>query len=381
MISNTFSILVAQRTRELALLRAVGAGRAQVLGSVLLEAILVGLVSAVLGSRPACGLAKGVTAAARRRPAPTSPPRRSVRPAHDASSSRFVHRPGRHARSPPLVPAIRATRVPPLAALRDVAIDRSGASKASHRARHRRAPRWAPSTCRRRGQRRRHRCHPHGRPRRRPASSSAPSSSGPILAEPERPGDRRSGSPRLKGITGKLATENAARSPKRTSATASALIIGVALVGFITVFAASATESVDGARCERGFTGDFVVQSEGGASASRRASRRRSPTPVAARRRRRRRRARRLRRGRVHLPGRRDGHPVPHLGRARAASPRCSSPAWPRARSPTSTTTGSSSTSPRPRTTTSSIGDDDRSSRVPGGDTRRPSRCRRSATT
>ena len=41
-ISNTFSILIAQRTRELALLRAVGAGRAQVLGSVMLEAVLRG---------------------------------------------------------------------------------------------------------------------------------------------------------------------------------------------------------------------------------------------------------------------------------------------------------------------------------------------------
>ena len=48
-IYNTFSIIVAQRTRELALLRALGASRRQVLGAVLGEALVVGLISAVLG--------------------------------------------------------------------------------------------------------------------------------------------------------------------------------------------------------------------------------------------------------------------------------------------------------------------------------------------
>ena len=62
MISNTFSILVQQRTRELALLRAVGASRRQVLGSVMLEAVLVGLVGAALGLAAGVLLAKGVTA-------------------------------------------------------------------------------------------------------------------------------------------------------------------------------------------------------------------------------------------------------------------------------------------------------------------------------
>jgi putative ABC transport system permease protein len=49
LIINTFNILVAQRTRELALLRALGATRAQVLRSVLIEAALTGLVASVLG--------------------------------------------------------------------------------------------------------------------------------------------------------------------------------------------------------------------------------------------------------------------------------------------------------------------------------------------
>ncbi|GAA4923685.1 putative ABC transport system permease protein [Stackebrandtia albiflava] len=49
LIVNTFSIIVAQRTRELALFRALGAGRGQVTGAVLLEALIVGLLSAVVG--------------------------------------------------------------------------------------------------------------------------------------------------------------------------------------------------------------------------------------------------------------------------------------------------------------------------------------------
>lgn len=49
LILNTFSIIVAQRLRELALLRAMGASRAQVIASVEAEALVVGLVSAVAG--------------------------------------------------------------------------------------------------------------------------------------------------------------------------------------------------------------------------------------------------------------------------------------------------------------------------------------------
>ena len=49
MILNTFSILVAQRTRELGLLRALGASRGQILASVVGEAALVGLVASAAG--------------------------------------------------------------------------------------------------------------------------------------------------------------------------------------------------------------------------------------------------------------------------------------------------------------------------------------------
>ncbi|MEU6151995.1 ABC transporter permease [Actinosynnema sp. NPDC047251] len=48
-ILNTFSIIVAQRTRELALLRAMGASRKQMVGSVVIEAVVIGLIAAVVG--------------------------------------------------------------------------------------------------------------------------------------------------------------------------------------------------------------------------------------------------------------------------------------------------------------------------------------------
>lgn len=59
LIFNTFSMLVAQRARELALLRAIGASRGQVLRSVLLESLVVGLVSSLGGFGLGVLLAKG----------------------------------------------------------------------------------------------------------------------------------------------------------------------------------------------------------------------------------------------------------------------------------------------------------------------------------
>jgi putative ABC transport system permease protein len=69
--------------------------------------------------------------------------------------------------------------------------------------------------------------------------------------------------PRLRGVTGKLARQNAMRNPKRTAASASALMIGVGLVGFITILASSSTASVNAA-IDRGFAGDIVIDSGGG---------------------------------------------------------------------------------------------------------------------
>lgn len=63
LIANTFTMLVAQRTKELALMRAVGASRRQVKRSVLLEAAVVGALASVIGFALGLGLAVGLRAA------------------------------------------------------------------------------------------------------------------------------------------------------------------------------------------------------------------------------------------------------------------------------------------------------------------------------
>ncbi|MFE3830853.1 ABC transporter permease [Streptomyces sp. NPDC059092] len=60
LISNTFTMLVAQRTKELALMRAVGASRKQVKRSVLAEAAIVGIIASVVGFVLGLGLAMGL---------------------------------------------------------------------------------------------------------------------------------------------------------------------------------------------------------------------------------------------------------------------------------------------------------------------------------
>jgi putative ABC transport system permease protein len=68
---------------------------------------------------------------------------------------------------------------------------------------------------------------------------------------------------RLRGMPGTLARQNTMRSPRRTSATASALMIGVGLVAFITVFAASAKASVE-TSIDRAMRTDFIVTTQFG---------------------------------------------------------------------------------------------------------------------
>jgi putative ABC transport system permease protein len=82
---------------------------------------------------------------------------------------------------------------------------------------------------------------------------------------------------KLRGITGRLARENAVRKPGRTAVTSAALMIGLAVVVFVTVFAAGISASVGNA-IDRNFQGDLVLQNTDGFSpispaASREASR------------------------------------------------------------------------------------------------------------
>ena len=70
---------------------------------------------------------------------------------------------------------------------------------------------------------------------------------------------------RLRGLTGRLARENAVRKPGRTAVTAGALMIGLAVVVFVTVFAAGISASVGNA-IDRNFQGDIVLQNTDGFS-------------------------------------------------------------------------------------------------------------------
>lgn len=113
-VSNTFAVLVAQRTRELALLRCLGAGRSQIRRSVLLEALLVGAVSSVAGVLAGAGLMTGLIAWAKTQPdkafATLSVPPTAILTGIAAGMLLTV--------IAALVPARAATAVAPLAALR-----------------------------------------------------------------------------------------------------------------------------------------------------------------------------------------------------------------------------------------------------------------------
>jgi putative ABC transport system permease protein len=121
-IWNTFSIMVGQRTRALALMRALGASRGQVFGSVLLESLLVGAVASVLGVALGLGLAKGL--AALLSGFGVSLPLTSLAVPWGGLVIALAAGVGvTLAASVP--PAYRATRVPPVAAMRAVAVSPS----------------------------------------------------------------------------------------------------------------------------------------------------------------------------------------------------------------------------------------------------------------
>jgi putative ABC transport system permease protein len=119
LILNTFSILVAQRTRELALYRMIGAGRAQVAGSVLVEAVIVGLLAATVGLVAGMGVAVLLRAVVQQQSGATLPGSALVVPPSAVVAAYLVGTLVTAAAS--LVPALRAARVAPVAAMRNEA--------------------------------------------------------------------------------------------------------------------------------------------------------------------------------------------------------------------------------------------------------------------
>jgi len=254
-IYNSFSILVAQRTKEMALMRAIGASRKQVTRSVLLEAGVVGLIASALGLVAGVGVAAGLKMLLSG--IGIDIPAGGIVLTSKTVIISVIAGLGVSLASA-VFPARRAAKVPPIAAMREVAVDQS--SRSRKRAIYGSVITGLGAFAMGAGL--------FGGAGIAPVGLGAVlvfvgvAVLGPILA---RPISRVIGAPlpRLKGMSGTLARQNAMRNPKRTSATAAALMIGVALVGFITILASSTKASV-AKNVEKTFNGDLVVSSNVG---------------------------------------------------------------------------------------------------------------------
>lgn len=256
-IANTFTMLVAQRTKELALLRAVGASRRQVTRSVLIEALVVGTVAAVTGLVAGVGIGAGL---------------RSLMGSFDAPvpDGPLVVTPGTAGAALAVgilitmlaawLPGRRAAKIPPVAAMNSVhakATTRSlvlrntiGALFSAAGV----AVVLAATTM-------------DGTDGQAPMGLGAvlliigvfvltPLLSRPLIA---------AAAPVLRvfGISGKLARQNSVRNPRRTAATASALMIGLTLITGMTVMAGSLQTSID-KMASSAIKADYVVSMANG---------------------------------------------------------------------------------------------------------------------
>ncbi|WP_026876182.1 ABC transporter permease [Jiangella gansuensis] len=251
LILNTFSILVAQRSQEMALYRALGAGRQQVTRSVMLEAAVVGVVGSTLGLLLGLGVAQllktvfgafglelggGLVVA----------PRTIIVSYVVGIVVTMVAA---------YVPARRASKVPPVAAMRDdVVLPESS----------RRRSGWLGGALVLLG----------GGAMAVGLLTSVNDAAllvgvgilgvfigvallAPVLAPPLLK-VLAGWYPSAFGTVGRLARENALRNPRRTAATSSALMIGMALVTAISIVGASANATVDRA-LDDGVRAEFVV--------------------------------------------------------------------------------------------------------------------------
>ncbi|KMS78648.1 membrane protein [Streptomyces leeuwenhoekii] len=255
LIVNTFSMLIAQRTRELGLLRALGADRRQVRRSVLTEALLLGVTGATLGLAAGVGLAAGLI--------------------------RVMNAIGMHIRSTDMVigwatpvagyavgigvtfvaaylPARRAAAVSPMAAIAET--EAAGTGRPLRTRARVGAVVGAVGAAALAG------CAVSSRTgRAAPLLGSgvaltlvATVVAGPLLV---RPVIRVLGAsfPALFGAVGVLSRRNALRNPRRTGATAAALMVGIALAVGLSVAGASITASFD-RQIDRTLGSDFIVR-------------------------------------------------------------------------------------------------------------------------
>ena len=262
-IFNTLSITVAQRTREFATLRTVGASRRQVLTSVIVEALVIGLLASVIGLFAGLGLAVGLNKLFEALDLDL-PQTDTVFATRTIVVSLLVGT--LITLIAGLSPAFRATRVPPIAAVREGAtLPRSALSRF--------APHIAVATV------------------VLAVLALGYAMLAPDVATGNRfillgigvlalfigvallssrlvvPLARLVGWParRIGGAAGKLAEGNAMRDPGRTASTAAALMIGIALVTFVGVLAQGLRVS-NSAAIEQQIQADLVVTSQDGYS-------------------------------------------------------------------------------------------------------------------
>ncbi|WP_380279741.1 ABC transporter permease [Kitasatospora purpeofusca] len=252
-IHNTFAIVVAQRTRENALLRALGAARGQVLAATLAEAVVVGVAASLAGLLGGIGVAAGLKSLFKVIGF-NLPTGGLVIGAVSVALPLLVGTVTAVASA--VAPAVRAGRTAPLAAMRAVAADgRAGRI------------RWTTGAL----------LVAAGVAGTVTGATDGPSVGltaggavttllgvvvlGPVFATFV---VRLLGAPlpRLRGMPGVLAERNAARNPKRTAATASALMVGVTVVSLFTVFGASIKATMDDT-VSRTFAGDLAVSTGG----------------------------------------------------------------------------------------------------------------------
>ncbi|GAA1991275.1 ABC transporter permease [Kitasatospora viridis] len=256
-IYNTFAIVTAQRTRENALLRALGAAREQVLAATLMEALAVGLIASVGGLVGGVLVATGLKALfqAVGFPLPTG---------GLVVSGWAIALPVLVGTvvtlGSALAPAVRAGRTAPLAALRATDVDRTAGGRSG-------LLRSGFGLLLLAG----------GVALAVSGATNGPSVQltslgalaalvgvivlGPVTASLA---VRVLGAPlpRLRGVSGGLARLNAGRNPRRTAATATALMIGVAVVTLFTVFGASLKATMD-SQVRASFAGDLAITSSG----------------------------------------------------------------------------------------------------------------------
>ncbi|MET9505964.1 FtsX-like permease family protein [Streptomyces sp. NPDC006622] len=256
-IANTFTMLVAQRTKELALLRAVGASRRQVTRSVLIEAFVVGTVAGVTGLVAGVGIGAGL---------------RSLMGTLGATvpDGPLVVSPGTVATALAVgvvitmlaawLPGRRAAKIPPVAAMSSVHATASAKSLVLRNtigalfSAAGVAVVIAATTM-------------SGSDGQAPMGLGAvllvvgvfvltPLLSRPLIA---------AASPvlRIFGVSGKLARQNSVRNPRRTAATASALMVGLTLITGMTVMAGSLQKSIDKMAAEA-IKADYVVSMANG---------------------------------------------------------------------------------------------------------------------